>query len=113
MYFDGYNYGHVTRFFNGSNAARANVVAEPRNVCGEPRIIIRTSRPIRKGEEMLLDYGADFRKGGGRGVKKARKIRPAEKAKGDKSSRASTASALASSRQGSGVNDNDTNMISR
>jgi hypothetical protein len=54
---------------------------------------------------------ADFLKGGGRGVKKARKIRPAKKAKGDKSSRASTVSALASSRQGSGVNDNDTNMI--
>ena len=28
VYFDGYNYGDVTRFFNGTNAAKANVVAE-------------------------------------------------------------------------------------
>jgi hypothetical protein len=28
VYFDAYNYGHITRFFNGSTASRANVVAE-------------------------------------------------------------------------------------
>ncbi|KAF9008257.1 hypothetical protein BDQ17DRAFT_1349630 [Cyathus striatus] len=51
--------GNETRYLNHSKI-KVNAHADVVNVNGLNKIVLRTNRPVKKGEELFLDYGAGY-----------------------------------------------------
>lgn len=51
--------GNTTRFINHSTPPRSNVIANLTTANGLRKVVLRASRDIESGDELLLDYGWD------------------------------------------------------
>jgi len=58
---DGATYGNTLRYLNNASAGRANCSAQIMYVLGNHRVAISATRRIRRHEELLFDYGEQFK----------------------------------------------------
>ena len=49
--------GNTTRFINHAEPPRSNVIASLTTANGLRKVVLRASRDIESGDELLLDYG--------------------------------------------------------
>ncbi|RXW24230.1 hypothetical protein EST38_g1607 [Candolleomyces aberdarensis] len=60
MTIDARNAGNETRYLNHGNDDKANCVADVINVHNTQRIVLQTNRKIKRGKELLLNYGENY-----------------------------------------------------